>query len=107
MAILDISEYDRLATDGMGHVVQTGIEPALASQQITALAAGNQQSAAFQEGTKIVRLHADIACRVKFGENPDASTGVAIRLAAGATEYFGVKRNSSSGPLKVAAVSTT
>ena len=85
---LDISEYDRLSLDQSGRSVLVGVEPARANQQLAIGVA--VQSAAFGDNTRFVRLHADAACRVLFGANPTA-TGTSMRLAAGATEYFGVR----------------
>ncbi len=105
MAVLDIAEYGALARDSQGQVIQSGVEPALADQQL-AVGGTSAQSAAFNQHTQFVRLHSDVACRVQFGDNPTASA-TSKRLAAGATEYFGVKRTSNNGPMKVAVITTT
>lgn len=100
MAILDIKEYQRMAVDQQGAYVQTGIEPGI-KQQITALGAGSQQSAAFDQSTLFVRVHADVVARIEIGANPTAD-GTSMRLAAGATEYFGVRPGH-----KIAAITST
>jgi hypothetical protein len=105
MAFLDITEYEQLALDNKGQPIQTGIEPALVTQSV-AVAGGSTQSAALQTSTRFVRLHSDVPCRVKFGDNPTA-TAADFRLAAGATEYFGVKQMSNGNPMKVANITTT
>jgi len=84
MAVLYISEYsiDSQPTPTVGQ------EPAMASQTV-AIGAGSVQSAAFNSGTRLVRLHTDLACSVSFGLNPTATVTTA-RLAIGQTEYFKV-----------------
>jgi len=107
MAILDVTEYQFLAQDlnQVRHGV-AGSEPNLAQQQITALSGTSQQSAAFQDSTRFVRVHSDVVCRIQFGTNPTAA-GTSFRLAAGVTEYFGVRGNTTGGSLKVAAITST
>lgn len=48
------------------------------------------KSAVFPNGTRMVRVHADAICSIAFGVTPVASVDT-MRLAAGQTEYFGVK----------------
>jgi hypothetical protein len=86
---IDISEYDNLVRDTGGAVIQTGIEPARAIQQV-AIGATPNQSAPFNEVTKLIRVHADVTCRILIGPNPEASA-TSPRMPAGATEYFGVR----------------
>lgn len=104
MALLDISQYDRMPVDGLGHSIPTGLEPQTAQVQV-AIGAGSVQSAVFDQGTQFVRLHTDVACRIEFGVNPTAAA-TSKRMAANATEYFGVKK-ASSGPMRVAVIATT
>lgn len=87
MAILDITEYLQVARDGAGGAVQTGMEPAVTTQQV-AVGAGSVQSAALQG--VFVRVHTDVACRLAFGANPTAAS-TSQRMAANATEFFGVR----------------
>lgn len=86
---LDITEYKQLACDALGHAVQAGQEPAIATQQLTPSGVSGQ-SVAFANVTAFVRLHTDVNCRIAFGENPTAAAG-SMRLPAGATEFFGVR----------------
>jgi hypothetical protein len=88
MAILDISEYPELARDIQTTILQAGQEPAITHQQV-AVAGSTAQSSAFGSETQFVRLHSDVPCRVEFGVNPVAAA-TSKRLAANATEYFGV-----------------
>lgn len=89
MAVLYITEYASL-----GGQVPAALEPALAIQTV-AIGATALLSAAFNLQTRIVRLHSDTICSVKFGPaTPSASTPVATanttRLATNQTEYFTV-----------------
>jgi hypothetical protein len=100
MAVLDISEYRDMARDSRGHGVPTGVEPSQTLQQVS-IGGTSTQSSALGGSTRFVRLHADVACRVQIGSNPTASA-TSMRLAAGATEFFGVIPGH-----KIAVVSTT
>jgi hypothetical protein len=100
MAILDVTHYRDLALASVGGAVQAGREPALSNQQV-AIGAGSVQSAVFPSGTKMVRVHTDVACRVAFGSSPTAAA-TSMRMAAGQTEYFGVMEGH-----KVAVIQTT
>lgn len=88
MALADISEYTRMARDSENNVIQTGSEPARITQQV-GVTGVSAQSAAFDSATKFVRIHVDVPTRIKFGTNPTA-TATDPRMAAGATEFFGV-----------------
>jgi hypothetical protein len=77
------------------HRSSRGLAPSTLNVDITVL------SAAFNAATKIVRLHTDAICSVAFGAAPVAAATNA-RLAAGATEYFGVSPGS-----KVAVITNT
>lgn len=88
MAILYIQEYERIAGDQDGHLVQAGFEPALASQAVTF--STTTASAAFNAKTKFVRLYSDTACFVKFGASPSATTATDMPLAANMPEFFAV-----------------
>lgn len=106
MAIVDITEYDALALDKSGNIIQTGAEAATVPNQQVAITAGTVQSAAFSDATRFVRVHADAPARIAFGANPVASP-TSMRIAAGATEYFGVKKDSTGVTMKVAVITTT
>lgn len=88
MAVLDICEYQNLARDSQNNVIQSGVEPSL----LTQLAIGGATTPMTNptaDTTRFVRLHSDIVCRVAFGPTPVAAA-TSLRLAAGATEFFGV-----------------
>lgn len=87
MATLFIQEYSDVAVLATT-IGQAGQEPALAAQTV-AVGGGSLQSAAFNVNTKMVRVHTDVICSVKFGTNPTA-VATELRMAANTTEFFGV-----------------
>lgn len=88
MALLDVSEFSKLARDATGTPTTAGLYPQVAQQQV-AIGGGSLQSSAFDLNTRFIRVHADAICRVAIGSNPTAA-GTSMRMAAGQTEYFGV-----------------
>lgn len=96
---LDITEYVNLARDATGAIIPVGAEPAT-TQQVN-ITAGSLPSNPFGPGARLVRLHADAACRVEIGPSATA-TQASKRMAAGQTEYFGVRPGD-----RVAVISTT
>lgn len=94
MATLYISEYSHVASVDSprgpnGIAAQAPQEPALASQTV-AITGSTTQSSLFNKDTTLIRVHADAICSVEVSTNPTATTA-SKRLAAGQTEYFGVK----------------
>ena len=79
MAILYITEYERLAIGG-GEGLPMGAEPAKASQTV-AIGGSTTQSAAFNAATSYIRVHTDAICSIAIGANPTA-TATTARLAA-------------------------
>jgi hypothetical protein len=59
------------------------------------------ESSAFGTNTRLVRLHTDTICYVKFGTAPVAVTVTDARMAANQTEYFAVQ---PGGGMKVSVV---
>lgn len=100
MAILDITEYNDLASDARGRTISAGQEPARTTQQVS-IGGTSAQSAAFGTATRFIRLHADVACRVMINANPTAAA-TSMRIPANGTEYLGVIPG-----LKIAVISTT
>lgn len=88
MALLDITEYSQMATDAAGRLLPAGKEPG--KYQQVAIGGASAQSNAFGEQCTFVRVHTDANCRIAFGSNPTAAA-TSSRMAAGATEFFGVK----------------
>lgn len=88
MAVLYISEFDRMADAGIRRDVAAGQQPRVAAQTV-AIGGGSLQSAAFNAKTRFIEVHADAICSFKIGENPTAVTTEG-RMAAGDTRYYGV-----------------
>jgi hypothetical protein len=103
MAICDITEYEDLAIDGQGKIIPIGREPATANNPVAIGA--EAQSAVFNARTKFIRVHADAACRIEIGLDPEAVDNVSKRIGANGTEYFGVATR--DGTLLRASVITT
>ena len=99
MAFIYITEYADVAVTHSKYA-QAGAEPAIAEQRV-ANDGASAQSAAFNDNTRMVRIHTDSICSIKFGANPTAVT-TEKRMAANTTEFFGVKPGQ-----KVAAVLNT
>lgn len=89
MAILFIAEFER----NRNQYVQTANAPPIAEQTL-AIGAGSVASVAFQATTRMVRLHTDVICSIKFGATSPTATAVNMRMAANTTEYFSVNNNS-------------
>ena len=88
MAVLYITEYQRMPLDSVGRIAQCGLEPALATQTV-AIGASSAQSSAFSAQTTFIRVCSDAICSVAFGSSPTATTST-TRIAANSAEYFGV-----------------
>ncbi|WP_101048681.1 hypothetical protein [Macromonas nakdongensis] len=86
--MLRITEFAGQYENSRGGLSPMVAVPGVAEQALT-LTGSTQQSAAFNVATRLVRLHAQVACHVAFGDNPTATTS-SMRLAEGQTEYFGV-----------------
>lgn len=99
MAKLYIREYGNVAYLP-GGTAQVGQEPGT-DQTPVVIGAGSLPSAAFDGGTRMVRIHTDAICSIAFGTAPVADVNSA-RMAAGATEYFAVVRGQ-----KVAVIANT
>lgn len=61
--------------------------PANANQTV-AIGGASTQSAAFTTGSRIVRIHTDVACHLEIGGTNPVATTSSMRLAADQTEYF-------------------
>lgn len=88
MATLYVTEFPSAATDH-GASVPVAFTPAIVNNNVAIGA--EAKSAAFNVNTKLVRLHADTVCFVKFGTAPTAVTVTDARMAANQTEYFAVQ----------------
>lgn len=87
MATLYISEHPQMSIH-QGNNGSCVDEPAVAEQTLAIGVA--VQSAAFNAKTRIVRLHPDATCSVKFGDSPTATTSNK-RLAGNSTHYVAVR----------------
>ena len=94
LGTLYISEYVEAPVIG-GRSAPVVLEPAIA-EQVVRITAESTQSAQFHASTRLVRLHSDGPCSIRFGVDPVA-TNSSGRLHG--TEYRGV-----SGGLKVAVI---
>lgn len=95
MAKLYVTEFCKNAKEwaGRGEAIaaaQADDDPAYVEQTPVVIGAGSLQSAAFNGATRLVRVHTDAICSIAIGANPTATANT-MRLAAGQTEYFGVK----------------
>ena len=98
MAVLYISEFTSTSVDH-GRGGSAAYQPSSVDQTI-AIGGGSLASTAFLSTSRMVRLHCDIACSIKFGTNPTATTSTA-RMAANQTEYFQIPE---TGTYKVAVI---
>jgi hypothetical protein len=97
---VDVTEYQNLGMDANGARVAVGMEPARVVQQITESGASTACGADFLDSTRFVRIHTTAAIRIAFGKTPTAAA-TSQRMAAGATEFFGVTPG-----LRVAVITT-
>ncbi len=91
MATLYVTEYQRIAHDGAGQSVLTGVEPATRTQIVT-IDVGSAATPLALRG-RFVRVHTDAICCVKFGSSGVVATTSDARLAANQTEFFGVRNS--------------
>jgi len=90
MATLYVCEYASLATPHSGGNIQVAQEPPNAEQTAAIGASSTPLTNAFNVNTKFIRVHTDAICSIAIGSSPTATTSKK-RLAANATEYFGVE----------------
>lgn len=101
MASLYISEYEEMPHTS-GSKIPVALEAEITNQKVT-IAGASAQSAALNARTRFVRLHTDAICSVKFGTDPTAAA-TDKRMAANATEYFGVPMGAN---YKIAVITNT
>lgn len=87
MAQARIQEYQELARDAEGNLVQAGHEPAVTSQSFSYTTATN--SSAFSGTTRFIRFIADADAHLDFSES--AATVSSMLVKANTPEYFGVR----------------
>jgi hypothetical protein len=86
---VDITGFQIMCNDSLNNKLPTGEFPSEGTVQITATGASTQ-TAVFSDRVSFVRVHTDTPIRFDIGVNPTASA-TSPRLAANATEYFGVR----------------
>lgn len=86
MASLYITEYSGTA----GQQTQVAMTPAVAHQKLTI--GSETDSAAFNQNTRFIRVHADAICSILIENSETAPTATVsmTRMSADSTEYFGV-----------------
>jgi hypothetical protein len=100
MAKLYITEFSHVGDLERGESkIQAALEPGTDQTPVN-IGASSEQSAAFSDHTRVVRLQCDVACSIAFGANPTATTDNR-RLPAEAIEYFAI---GSASELKVAVI---
>lgn len=102
MAVLYVTEYASLMPSPVGATGQVPAEAPLVEQTI-AIGGGSVASSAFNASTRLVRIHTDAICSIKFGTAPTASA-TTQRLAANQTQFHGVPTGQS---FKVAVITNT
>lgn len=102
MAKVYITEYQGTLVL-IGNNAGVAMGPQIVEQSPITTSGSNQQSAAFNAATSLVRIHTDGIMSFSFGTNPTASTSTA-RMAANQTEYFGVQPGSA---MKIAVITNT
>lgn len=94
MAKLYVTEFSKNAHMWAGgetiSAPQADDNPAYVEQVPVVIGAGNLVSAAFGGATRLIRVHTDVICSIAIGSAPVADVNT-MRMAAGQTEYFGVK----------------
>lgn len=103
MAVLDITCYDRLASDESGKAISSGMEPSIANLQV-AITGSSLASTPLPAGTKFIRVHADVPCRIATSRTAadPVATEASMRMAGGQTEYWGARPG-----MQIAVKSTT
>ena len=96
-----ISEYSNAGFTPQG-VVPVGAEPCTDQSPVSFTGTAGV-SAAFQNNTRMVRVHVDGIASIAFGTAPSATTNNK-RMVAGATEYFFVPQGSA---YKVSAITNS
>ena len=89
MAILNITEFRRLAEDARGRMVPVGEMPSQAVQSVSFTTSTN--SAAFHKQTRFIRVLSDADAYIKVGEGTQAATVAnGTKIEADVAEYFGI-----------------
>ena len=103
MADFYIIEYAKLGMDAQGKMVLAGFEPALVEQPVISSPATSTLSAAFNDSTTFVMVHATAVGHVSFGTAPIAAITKG-RIGAGETRFYAVQPGKN---IKMAAINGT
>lgn len=106
MASLYVTEYPQIGRQ-QGAGVPVAFVPTAGpiAEQKLAIGVGSLAGAAFNSNTRIVRLHTDAICSVRFGPVATVTaTSSDPRMAANQTEYYAVQPD---GTLTVAVITNT
>lgn len=98
MTTLNVVEFEEMALDNNGNLIQVPICPPVASQNVTFTT--STQSSALNDRTRFVMVLSSGAAYIKFGANPTAVAGD-IAIPGEVPLFFGVRKGAS---LKVAAL---
>jgi len=90
MGKLYVTEYSTQPIVRTGQMGGMGQEPCIVNASSPITFSTHAESAAFNANTKFIRVHTDSICSVKIGPAVTATANDA-RMAAGTTEYFGVR----------------
>lgn len=105
---LYITEYNRLQVDSLNRSVMAPLEPNNGEQVVDYSAGEAKNGTPLKADTVVVRLHTDSVCSVLFGYGTPVATTSNGRLAAGQTEYRGVRPNPADGAMpKISAITNT
>jgi hypothetical protein len=88
MSVIHITEFSGSGAEISGVRVPIAMLPAVTVQEIT-ISGASAQSAAFNAETRMIRISADAACRIRVGASPTA-VATDLRVGADSPEYFGV-----------------
>lgn len=75
-------------TEAVGHIQAAA---RMLSSETIVLSGSNQQSSAFDQYTRLVRVAVEVAAWVSISSNPDATASPRAYLPAGTVEYFAVE----------------
>lgn len=103
MAVLYVTEFSELGSRNQNNTTLQVIAQPTLIEQTVAIGGASVQSSAFNINTRMVQLHTDAICSVKFGTNPTA-TATTMRMAAGERLNFSIPVAQS---YKVAVITNT
>lgn len=99
MAILNITQYKRMAVDSRGSIVPVGELPPITTQALTFSTAA--ESVTLDGECKFIRLLADADAYFRVSDDSTAATVSDQKLEADVAEYFGIAARSADLTLSV------